>query len=193
MLELYIIISTPFLNPRKCALWCHKGRCCPSQVGIALLFLPFAHLNILRIQHICWDHKHVSRWMCTFTCDFTRSSSHYVYRLYLYLLSSFCLCGTTSLVLSSIFFVLYDRLLRISARPVKNDWLHWYVKADFISRWWQRECSIQNKERELELHHIFLPHNFIHSIHVTFRVCHRERCRRKSRSLFSSRCPTSKM
>lgn len=38
----------------------------------------------------------VGRW--TFTCYFTRSDNHCVYKLYLYLLSSCCLCSTTSLL-----------------------------------------------------------------------------------------------
>lgn len=47
----------------------------------------------------------------------------------------FVLAAQHHLFFQASFFVLYDRPLRISARPVKNDWLHRYVKADFIFRW----------------------------------------------------------
>lgn len=98
----------------------------------------------------------------TLTCDFSRSGSHYVD--WLVCIYTYChpfvfavehhFCSSRAS-----FFVLYDRLLRVSARPVKNDWLHWYVKADFIFRWWQRECSTEQRPRAWATSH-FLPTQF---------------------------------
>lgn len=56
-------------------------------------------------------------------------------------------------------FVLCDSLLHVFGRPVKNDWLHWYVKADFIFLWWQRECSAEQRPRAWATSH-FLPTQF---------------------------------
>lgn len=162
---------------------CHKVHCCLSQVSVKTLCFCLSSIWTYwryNVSGVRWDRKHVSGCMCTFTCDFTRNSSHYVYRLYLYLLSSFCLCGTTSLLFFQASFLFFMTGCSASQQDL------WKMTGS-TDMWRQTSFSAgdkgsapENKERELELHHIFFPHNFIHSIHITCMVCHSERSRRKS-------------